>query len=94
MDNGRQLYSRLSQLTRRSFLVHKELTTFLNVVKTDCDLNIVKAGLVTIHQENYKRRISMLYPLRQSLSITYLKISIILFFTIGCTADVVKVMWA
>ena len=48
MNIGNQLYSRLSQLTRRSFLMHKELPAVLNVFKTDCDfqINIVKAKLV------------------------------------------------
>ena len=62
MDNGGQLYSRLSQLTRRSFLVHKELTIFLNVVKTDCDLNIVKAALVPFIKKLQKTDINAVSP--------------------------------
>ena len=41
MNIGNQLYSSLSQLTRRSFLLHTELPTVLNVFKTDCDLQII-----------------------------------------------------
>ena len=47
MNTGSKLYSSLSQLTRRPFLVHTELPTLLNVLKADCDLNIVKTALVS-----------------------------------------------
>ena len=59
MNIGNQLYSSLSQLTKQSFLMHKELPTVLNVfkimtVRFACDLqiDIVKTiKLVPFHQE-------------------------------------------
>ena len=38
MNIGNQLYSSLSQLTRRSFLMHTKLPTVLNVFKTGCEV--------------------------------------------------------
>ena len=54
-----QLYSSLSQLTKRSFLMHTELPTVLNVFKIDCEFrlwylqtDIVKAKKsLPFHQE-------------------------------------------
>ena len=64
MNIESQLYSRLSQLTRRSFLMYAELPTVLNVFKTDCELQYSESYTGTIHQETTNRRVSLLYLLR------------------------------
>ena len=101
MDNGSQLYSRLSQLTRRSFLVHKELTTFLKKVRSSqsCSQDWLwpqysESCIGTIHQETTKDGYQCCISLDRAFQSLISENFNNFVFTIGCTADVVKVMWA
>ena len=49
MNVGNQLYSSLSQLTRKSFLMPTELPTLLNVFETEYDLQCSESYTGTIH---------------------------------------------
>ena len=83
MNIGNQLYSSLSQLTKQSFLMHKELPTVLNVFKIDCEVRLWPSNwysenykIGTISSRNYNRRISVLYHLIDWANFPYLYLKI------------------
>ena len=54
MDIGNQLYTRLSQSARQSFLMQSELPTDLNVFDADYKLQHSESFTGNMHQETIK----------------------------------------